>query len=710
MKHSQNAFRDTLQDLRHLMLRRVALLMLVANLFIAYLELYQKPLRWRPLIFALLIALTMHLVYRWSNLRLNMPRYVFVFLLHLQLGGAMVLYPTANMPFLGVLIVMLSALLASNSSFISAPAIFLWAYGLESGGFVDYALVELFGVLVISLLLAYTTADTFYTALSWYSSMYDRAERLLNQVRDRRAELVQALKSLETAYNTQERMKRQLVTAQKNAMEARQMKEQFAANISHELRTPLNLILGFSEILYLTPEVYGNVSLPPRLVRDIYQIYQSSRHLQNLIGDVLDLSHIELSGFGMTFEKTDMNTFMLETIDMIGGLFRDKPVELITHIPAALPNAEIDRTRIRQAIINLVKNAQRFTTQGHVSLSVTVDSNQLVFTVADTGKGIPQEDLNSIFDEFFQLDYSLSRAHGGAGLGLAITRRFVKAHGGTIDVESQPGIGSTFTFTIPANVQQSPEARHDNRSPQETNGALLIVENDQAVVKLLQRNFPQHEVIQVTPPASLLDFMETYHPSAVIINTNPAENGTAHQLAADIPVPTVICSLPSSQWIIDRLQITDYLPKPVSTAQIHQLLKQNPAMQSILIVDDDIGLVQFIQRSIESITNDLQIYRAYDGEQALDVIEQNHIDLVLLDGIMPEVDGFEVIDKLHAQAQTQNIPVILMTASRYMQDEREQRAEMTIRQIDGLHPAEVLRCLQATVNSLEPRYSALLPD
>src|SRR5688572_18116870 len=190
------------------------------------------------------------------------------------------------------------------------------------------------------------------------------------------------------------------------------MKERFASNISHELRTPLNIILGFTEIMHLTPEVYGPVNFPPKLQQDVYQIHRNSRHLLDMIDDVLDLSHIELSQFSLNFEWTDLKQFLQDTVELVAKLFQDKPVAFVVKIANDLPEIQIDRTRIRQVMINLINNAQRFTAQGSVTFSAFANETSVIFQVADTGIGIPKDQFHLIFEEFFQVDYSLSRANG----------------------------------------------------------------------------------------------------------------------------------------------------------------------------------------------------------------------------------------------------------------------------------------------------------
>jgi signal transduction histidine kinase len=404
------------------------------------------------------------------------------------IGIGMLLLPVNWLPFIVAPILFVSELLVSYSSIIGGMAFVGFAALLTQWGYAAYPIQTLVVFTLFVLAVSHSSLRTIWVLLDWYLYMFGKSSDLLEETRTHRAELYQTLKSLEIARQTQERLQAQLVYARQQADDARKMKERFASNISHELRTPLNIILGFTEIMHLTPEVYGAVSFPPKLQQDIYQVHRNSRHLLDMIDDVLDLSHIEMTQFSLNFERTDLNLFLRDTIDLVGHLFADKPVVFNVEIAPDLPDIQIDRTRIRQVLINLLNNAHRFTFSGSVTFSVHADDKDVIFRVADTGIGIPQDQIPRIFEEFFQVDYSLSRSTGGAGLGLAITRRFIEAHNGHLYVESQEGKGSTFTFTLPLPTPYR-NPYHAAEKPEVKGEALwLVIDADPQVGKLIVRH------------------------------------------------------------------------------------------------------------------------------------------------------------------------------------------------------------------------------
>lgn len=693
-------YRDILLDMRGEMLVKMMQIIAGFALIGAYLTLLEKPFPVQKCALFLSVALMVYAGFRVSRWYPNTARYGLVVMLHFYLFMTAFLFQQTWVMYLSIPLILLSGLLVSNSSILSAIAIGGIFTLMNTLGIVEVPLDVLYLLVAIMSAMTLTTISTFYVTLSWYSVMHRRADALLQESRDRRAELLSILKSLDTAYVTQQRMHEQLVYARQQANEARRAKERFAANISHELRTPLNLILGFSEIMYLTPEVYSETHFPPKFVRDIHQIYRNSKHLLELIDDILDLSHIEMSGFTLNFERTDMNEFMADAIHLMQNLFRDTTVSLQLEIEPDLPEMEIDRTRIRQILLNLLGNARRFTDSGTVTVAVQQGGRDLVLQVVDTGRGIAEDQLPLIFDEFFQVDYSLSRSHGGAGLGLAITKHFVEAHEGKISVESQLGAGTTFTVTLPivttrqrlANLPLdiSPDSPR-NKQP------VLVIDPDPAVASLMNRFFARYTVIPIESPAELDPAIQRHHPVAVVHN-NPRD---PHRIEiSDIPV--IECSLPSSMWLVEQLGVLACLPKPVTTPQLLSQIQRLPQIEKILVVDDDLGFVQLVQRSIETLPQPYRVLRAYDGIQALEMVGQNQPDLIVLDIAMPEMNGFEVIDALQKDPATCHIPIILLTATRYVESENEQHTEFVVRKSSGLNPSEVLRCTQAVLEKLVP--------
>jgi signal transduction histidine kinase/CheY-like chemotaxis protein len=632
--------------------------------------------------------------------RPNLARHSFSASLYVILAVGMWTLPIPWLPFMVAPLLLVSELLAAWVSIIAASLLLCFAALLVYAGHADYPLPAMILFTLFAYIMFKGCLSTIWTMLHWYRSMFEKNSSSLNEVRTHRAELVQTLKSLEIAHDVQQRLQTQLIYARQQAEEARQMKERFASNISHELRTPLNIIMGFTEIMHLTPEVYGSISFPPKLQQDIYQIHRNSRHLLDMIDDVLDLSHIELSQFSLNFERTNLNQFLEDTVGLVTKLFQDKPIEFIVTIANALPELQVDRTRIRQVLINLLNNAQRFTSHGSVTFCVDAHDDEVIFQVADTGIGIAQDQLHLIFDEFFQVDYSLSRANGGAGLGLAISRRFIEAHNGNLHAESEEGVGSVFTFTLPRPKETSSFIPAEVKlSEIRRKATWLVVDADPHVSKLIQRHTPDCSIIQVHQSEQIEAAISRYSPQGVILN-GPADLILPDSI--DFPLPVVTCSLPSTTQMIKKLGVNACLSKPMLPQQLIEKLQPYQDMKTILVIDDDVGVVQLVQRSLENHYPNLLIRRAYNGEQACEMMRTSRPDLVLLDLAMPTMSGFEVIDIMKRDENLQNIPIILLTATKYIYSDDETRGDLRIQQRGGLKPMEVLRLLNSitqTVNN-----------
>jgi signal transduction histidine kinase/CheY-like chemotaxis protein len=629
----------------------------------------------------------------------NTARYLFVLALYLILVIGMLMLPVTWLPFIIAPLLFVSELLISRTSIVAGLLVTAFAFLLVQTGRADYPLQGLSLYILFVIAVVHSSLKVIWVLLHWYFSMFNKSNALLEETRLRRAELLQTLRSLEIAQETQQRLQAQLIYARQQAEEARALKERFASNISHELRTPLNIILGFTEIMHLRPEVYGEVNFPPKLQQDIYQIHRNSRHLLDMIDDVLDLSHIEMSQFSLNFEQTDLTKFLQDTVDFLGHLFQDKPVEFLVNIPEKLPEIQIDRTRIRQVIINLLNNAQRFTFKGNVSFSVEANEKEVIFRVSDTGIGIPQHQLQLIFEEFFQVDYSLSRANGGAGLGLAITRRFIEAHHGNLSVESQEGVGSSFRFTLPLPNAMRHGAQAGQSPKENSQDALwLLVDGDVNLGKLVNRHTQAASIIQIDALEELESAVHRYSPQGIIYNA-PQDTSLPTYLE-NSSVPVVVCSLPSTSQLVRSLGVNGCLSKPILPEQLIHAMQDYPAIKTVLIVDDDVGVVQLFQRTMENSFPKLRVQRAYNGLQALEMIQARPPDLIVLDLVMPEMSGYELITKLKANPALQDIPIILLTASKYLRSETESWGDLHIHQEGGLKPSEVLKLLNTITQTV----------
>jgi signal transduction histidine kinase/CheY-like chemotaxis protein len=637
-----------------------------------------------------------------------LARYLLIWGSIAHLFALMALLPNPWLPYLGVLCVCVSAMLMKNGGVFTAISITVVCTMLNAGGARSYPLMELMTTLVLAAISSWLSAYTLFTAIHWYRAMQSRSEQLLKETRDHRAELSQTLKSLEIAYETQKQIQVQLIWARKQADDMRRLKERFAANISHELRTPLNLILGFSEVMYLSPEVYGDLAWPPTLRRDVHQIYRSSQHLLAMIDDILNLSRFEMTGFNLSLELVSLEPLLKDTVEIARDLVRSRAVQLNLEVAPDLPPVEIDCTRIRQVVLNLLNNACRFTEVGVIRLVTWRVDREIQISVIDTGTGIPADKLPYVFDEFYQVDHSLTRSHGGAGLGLAICKRFVEAHGGRIWVESQEGAGSRFTFALPISerfLSGHPQVNEDTVEVQNaiSRPCVFVVEKDESTISSLQHYLKDCDVVQVTDTGSLHDMILTYHPRVIIYNARPGYHEMTVPSAFESEVPVIECSLPSLSWVAEDLAVVGCLTKPVTTRMLLDKIAYIEPMQNVLVIDDDRSFALLVERILQTMGKPIEVRRSYDGLEGFAAMKTWRPDLVLLDLIMPGLDGFGFLDQKQADPTLADIPVVLLTANNSL-GEAQQATYFGVQHQDGLYPIETLSFLSAVVHNLKARH------
>ncbi len=578
----------------------------------------------------------------------------------------------------------------------------------------DEVLLAALALLWLTAWFAWLSSRGLYTALQWAWNSQQRANALLERLRDRQAKLNQTLAALTEATRRLQRTSTELDLARRRADEARQMKEQFAVNISHELRTPLNLILGFSEMMYLTPDVYGDMVWPVTLRRDVRQIYQSSRQLLDLINDVLDLSRISAAQMPIHREQSDLAAIIDEAVNTSRNLLRGREIQVCTLLPATIPLLSLDRTRIRQVLLNLLNNAARFTEQGTIEVAARVDDREVVVSVADTGVGMRPEDVDTIFGEFSQVDMSLRRRREGAGLGLAISKRFVELHGGRIWAESELGRGSTFYFSLPrtsqAAIGQLLPGKVARRSQSNDQPTALVIDRDPSVGSILGRYLKRFRVLQAEDLVQAKDAITEHHPHVLIINVPPGTPSvpTLQQQALQIlppKVPVLFCSLPSQSWLALETRAQGCLTKPLKREALLDALARIPLARDVLIVDDDRGFVQLVARMLESTHKGYRVRCAYDGAEGLSMMREKLPDVLLLDLVMPEMDGFQLLAALDADETLSAVPVLVTTASDYGQDALARRSSsLTLARGKGLGTNEVIAYLQALLDATEAEY------
>jgi signal transduction histidine kinase/CheY-like chemotaxis protein len=567
--------------------------------------------------------------------------------------------------------------------------------------------ISLFGFLLIIWL---TTATSWLsyrgliTALEWAYNNSIEVQRSRDDVRLHRAELVRVNKELEGSYHRLEHYSEQLAQARELAEEARRAKLMFVANVSHELRTPLNIIIGFSELLVLSPETYGVNSIPRQFMGDLNRIYRSAQHLKSLIDDVLDLSQIDTSHMSLITEKVSPFEVITEAVDMIENLASQKGLSLLTDINESLPAIFMDRLRIRQVLLNLLSNAIRFTDAGQITVSSELQPNAIVITVSDTGPGVAPGDIDKLFEEFQQLDPALNKRSGGTGLGLSLSKRFIELHGGRMWVDSELGNGSRFHFSLPlmqrTQLYNLPASMvTENPISGDLPKTILVNTEEPLIVNLLKHQLHNYQVIGVSEQ-NLTEAIGTYLPHAIIVNnvTRPA-----WELKRDIKLPMVYCPLPDPVNISRKLGANDYLLKPVSREQIHQKLQIYGAnVVNILIIDDDIQFIELLSRYIKGAGEKYMVMSALSGEEGITRLKQMTPELVFLDLKMENISGIEVLKYIREDDRLKEIPVIIVSAQDLPIDEFQWQSPENI-EIEGsvfTTLTELLVCVRAILDSL----------
>jgi CheY-like chemotaxis protein len=454
----------------------------------------------------------------------------------------------------------------------------------------------------------------------------------------------------------------------------------------------------------------GSIRLSSEQVRgDLDTIHRNACHISNLIDDVLDLSQVDAHRLALQKRQVTLAQIVEDARATLATLFDEAGLGLRIDLPNDLPVLFADPLRIRQALINLLSNAVRHTDEGEVGITARLDGQQVVVSVSDTGEGIAPEDLPGVFDAFRQAG-EVSRRRGGSGLGLAVTKQFIEMHGGNIWAESDPESGSVFHFSLPlqGQVVADPPAPNLGRliGPPPADGAtrtLLFVDSDQEPSRLLGRYLDGCKIIGVKSPAELDRLPDRDAVQALVI-TDPAYgdewrapiNGEAE--AARLPV--LSCSLRTQRQIGRELGASAYLAKPVSReALVAALGEVATRVDNVLIVDDDDELADLLGRMVGSAFARCRIARAGDGVGALAAMRATRPDVVLLDLLMPRLDGYGVLSEMRSDETLRDVPVVVVTA-RGVHDESITASSLSISRVGGLTIGELVACMQACLDAL----------
>ncbi len=512
----------------------------------------------------------------------------------------------------------------------------------------------------------------------WVWNYFQREQALIEADRDYRLERAQALEDLGRANLQLTRLNQLARSLRMEAEDARRTKEEFVANVSHELRTPLNMITGFSETMLQAPELYGS-KIPPALLADLAVIHRNAEHLSHLIDDVLDLSQIDAKQMALTKEAVDFEALVEAAAVAVRPLFESKDLYLKVTIEDHLPLVVCDRTRIREVLLNLFSNAGRFTEQGGVQVKVWQESAKLMVAVSDTGAGIALKDLDKLFEPFQQIDGSLRRRYGGTGLGLSISKRFIELHEGKIWLESEKNVGTTIFFHLPLTPLFSDEEDFlQNINPDweyvertrpskvpklKVAPRFVLLEKDGAVQRLLARYQDGIEIVPTTTLESALAVLSDTPAQALLINDASVAQTLTKFNPTTLPTgtPVIICDVPSMHEV-SLSGVSKQLVKPISREELLTALDQLEVIDGkILIVDDEPDVLQLFGRMLASADRGYQVLLARDGQEALDILDDHQVEAILLDLMMPRMNGFQFLEQKNQKPALRPIPTIVVS-------------------------------------------------
>lgn len=575
-------------------------------------------------------------------------------------------------------------------------------------------------------LLGWAVIHTLLTVTQWSLFYADRAQKSLKEAYEQRVELKQVQEDLLQANRELARLSERLEVMYRIAEEARRTKEEFVANVSHELRTPLNIIIGFCEVITQTPQVYGE-RLPPALLADITAIQRNAHHLAKLVDDVLDLSQIEAGRMALSKEWVSPREIVDEAVQVVQPLFKSKGLYLKTDVPSDLPSILCDSTRIRQVVINLLSNAGRFTERGGVQVRVWQEENSVLFSVSDTGPGIPEEAQKKIFEPFQQADGTIRRAYGGSGLGLSISKKFVEMHGGKMQLESEVGVGTTIAFSLPLKVLPAAplsgaESAKRWFNPYEDIGYRLRIRRSKASVpalvprfvllevgetlrRLFMRYWDNAEIVSVQDIDAAIRELSHSPAQALIVNAAPFEGSSAFlERLRHLPhdTPAIWCWVPGEENTVEQLGVARYLVKPITRETLLEAIGGlGKKVRTILMVDDEPEVLRLFTRMLSTADYKYDILQAKNGQRALDLLREHRPDVVLLDLIMPGIDGFQVLREKRKDPSIRDIPVIVIS-SRDPSGEPIVSDGMRIVRGKGLSVRDLLACIKAVSEVMSP--------
>jgi len=531
---------------------------------------------------------------------------------------------------------------------------------------------------------AYAVNNRAHQIAHWSWGYYQRALDILKETGGQRERLKQTLDELAHANRQLTLAAERMAALRAIAEEAQRTKTAFVANVSHEFRTPLNIIIGLVELMVRSPEIYS-VVLSPKLRKDLETIQRNCEHLSRMINDVLDLTRMEAGRLTLYRERIDLKEIVESSVAVVLPLVEKKGLTLQVKVAEALPKVYCDSTRVKQVFLNLLSNASRFTEEGGITVEIDRRDQHVLVSVTDTGPGISPEGLEKLFEPFWQSPGQLWRDRGGSGLGLSISKQFIELHGGQMWVESQVGRGTTFYFTLPVDPPLEHVARaghpiredwiwreHAFRTDRVTRDArltrprVIVWDETGALLPQLERYYDAVEFVAVGGIEQAIQELQACPAQFILLNT--LTPGTLWEQAAVImqaapETPVVGWSIPCEIERLANLGVLGYLIKPVTVADLEKALAAvGRRVKRVLVVDDDPDTLDVLVRLLRVCDSMIEVTTASGGKEALEALRQARPDLILLDIVMPEMDGWQVAEAIRQDEEISGVPFYFVSA------------------------------------------------
>ena len=480
------------------------------------------------------------------------------------------------------------------------------------------------------------------------------------------------------------------------------VRDEFLANTSHELRTPMNSIIGFTTLLL--EGLSGDLNDKQR--KDLGKVLSSANRLLDLINDLLEVAYIDSGEAELDLSQVHLSSLVREVAEELSESASAKGIRIQCR-PNGVGLVLADRSKLRRALMHLSQNALKFTSEGEVHLKARHLGDRVEVSVSDTGIGIPPSELPHVWDDFVQANGSSTRTYPGSGLGLSLVRRIVELHGGEVRAESVEGKGSTFLFTLPAQVIESPAPFAQPEAAKQDGSRILVIDRDEKALEVMSHYLGSggFEVVAARSGAEGLDLARRLAPDAIVLDVLPDDTDgwtVLQELKSDPQtehIPVIIVSVTDNMSFGYSLGASDFLVKPLLEEVLLDHVQQ--ALQGvkgyILVADDNKEDAELVMRLLQS--TGYQARWAAGGQEALRMAADRPPNLVILDLVMPDLNGVEVLERLRSMAGTRRVPVIVLTGKMLTKVEREQlrQSAAAVLQKGTVRPQDLARQLEETL-------------